>query len=336
MNPVVKTFSQMKFDGNIIPLAWFQHPDMRLAAGKVNLPALILLADIVYWYRPAEERDDKNRVIGIKQKFQRDRLQMRYAEWAEKFGLTERQCKDSCAFLKRKGLIVIELRDLAVGPRTYRNTTFFEPVPAKILTLNEAVPYVPDIEKGDTSKRVTRSNVPRSHDETGEGHTFKRASTETSLTETTGTEINTPRSFHSPPDRGGAETKPSSEILEGERADSIRRNAVRALEIYKVLRIAWTGKEGRGGKKLRDELGLVLLNWQRDEERFMRALERFFGSKDEYVADGFHPRFFYEDPAQWDDGPTTEQTPEEIESMDDPWADEWADDTKGKHDDHEQ
>ena len=46
---------KIHFEGNIIPHPWYQH--ITLSSGKPDLPAIIILAEIVYWYRPYQTLD---------------------------------------------------------------------------------------------------------------------------------------------------------------------------------------------------------------------------------------------------------------------------------------
>ena len=327
VNPVVKAFAQMEFAGNVIPLAWFQHPDLRLDDGKVCLPALVLLADICYWYRPAEERDEEGRVIAIRQKFQRDRLQMRYAEWAEKFGLTVRQCKDATAFLKKKRIITIELRDLVVGEKTYRNCTFFEPIPEKIQALSEPTQADRDGLKGGTLKRVTPSDVPRSHVKPGNGGTFKRASTETSGTETSGTDL-VPPPVVPPPPEGGADTTERAvrKSADAERAEAIAEAGEQAFALYNEIRMARCGSTIRKRRAYVEGLGVPFWNMKRDVAHFRRAVHRFFDSDDDDIAEALYDvKFFVEEPEFWLDsqhvaGDDDMDDPYDVDDDDDPFA----------------
>ena len=55
-NRIVDEVGRINISGNIIPMVWFQA--IRYPNGKPNVNAIIILADIVYWYRPTEIRDD--------------------------------------------------------------------------------------------------------------------------------------------------------------------------------------------------------------------------------------------------------------------------------------
>lgn len=130
LSPAEVAISQMDFTGNIIPHDWYEH--IRHDSKKPNLPAIIILSDIVYWYRAAEVTKG-NRVVGHQSKFDADKLQKSRAHYAEQFGLTKKQVSDAIEFLVKKGLITQELRTFTTDAgTTMRNVMYLEPVPEKI------------------------------------------------------------------------------------------------------------------------------------------------------------------------------------------------------------
>lgn len=65
--------------GNIIPQIWYSK--ITRENGKPYLLAITLLADIVYWYRPSEQRDEQTgKVIGWRKRFKGDLLQKTYQQ----------------------------------------------------------------------------------------------------------------------------------------------------------------------------------------------------------------------------------------------------------------
>ena len=67
-NRIVDEVGRINISGNIIPMVWFQA--IRYPNGKPNVNAIIILADIVYWYRPTEIRDEiTGQVVGRRKKF---------------------------------------------------------------------------------------------------------------------------------------------------------------------------------------------------------------------------------------------------------------------------
>ena len=55
-NPIVDEVATLNITGNVIPHAWYY--TIVNEKGKVNYLAINILADIVYWYRPTEHRDE--------------------------------------------------------------------------------------------------------------------------------------------------------------------------------------------------------------------------------------------------------------------------------------
>lgn len=141
MNPTVEQFQQFRMDGNIVPHAWYQSPRLALKNGKPNLVAITLLADVIYWYRPMEIRDEASGAhLGYRQKFTADKLQKNYRKWGDGFGFTLRQVEDAMAFLKASGVITVERRNVVTEMGTFPNCAFIEPV----FTAIQEITYPPD------------------------------------------------------------------------------------------------------------------------------------------------------------------------------------------------
>lgn len=120
-NATVDAVGQMHFEGNIIDHRWLMAPELRYSNGKVNLPAVILLADIVYWHRPTFLRDEvTNQLTQVRKKFSGEAFYKDYQQWGDALGLTRRQVKEAVAFLTGAGVIGREARPitLASGVRT--------------------------------------------------------------------------------------------------------------------------------------------------------------------------------------------------------------------------
>jgi hypothetical protein len=131
---IVEAIGKIRLQGNIVPFSWLQHPLLRSDRGKVNLPAAIILSDIIYWYRPQEVREEATgKVVELRRKFGADKLQKSYQAWADQFGLTKRQVKEAVAFLRSRGLITTEFRHITTdGGLRLSNVLFIEPVVTKI------------------------------------------------------------------------------------------------------------------------------------------------------------------------------------------------------------
>lgn len=86
-NVIVDQLISFSFQGNVIPDLWYDN--IKFKSGKTNLGAIVILADILYWYRPSEIRDESTgKLIGYAKKFRSDLLQRSYEQLGNKFGLS--------------------------------------------------------------------------------------------------------------------------------------------------------------------------------------------------------------------------------------------------------
>lgn len=133
MNKTVEKIGKINFEGNIIPANWYKH--ITFSSGKPNLNAIIILAEIVYWYRPTIIRDPATGEIkGYKTKFNADKLQRSYQSFADQFGISKRQAQDAIKLLRDLGLITLEFRTITMPTSGLKltNVMFIEPVPERI------------------------------------------------------------------------------------------------------------------------------------------------------------------------------------------------------------
>ena len=145
-NEIVDEVSKINISGNIIPLSWFQ--TLVSESGKPMLLAIYLLADIVYWYRPKEIRDEESgNLVGYQKRFKADLLQRSYRQIENRFGVTKKQARTALNFLCEKGVIIKHLRDekTAEGIMLHNNM-YLELVPDKLRELtfpqiNEGVSF---------------------------------------------------------------------------------------------------------------------------------------------------------------------------------------------------
>lgn len=109
-HPIVDAIGGMKFIGHTIPHAWWKAPALLSDASKrdprVNTVAVILLADICYFFRPMYDIDPAtNQIANVRRQFAGNDLQYDYKAKAAHFGLTKRQVQDAVGFLEKRGLI---------------------------------------------------------------------------------------------------------------------------------------------------------------------------------------------------------------------------------------
>ena len=127
----VQEISKMNFRGNVIPDTWYSL--IIFENGKPDLNAIIILSDILYWYRAKEVRDEKTgKITGYKKRFSGDKLQRSYQDLADKFGLSKKQVRDAIKRLESTGLIETELRNIEVKGTVLSNVMFITPNPIMI------------------------------------------------------------------------------------------------------------------------------------------------------------------------------------------------------------
>jgi len=140
---VVSEIGKIHFRGNITPHTWYQH--IKLPSGKPDLNAIIILGEIVYWYRPVQVFDQDGRPSLVK-RFYDDTFQSAAAYYEKKFGLTKDQVRKALKRLEEAGFIEREYRNVVRNGICYNNVMFIRPVSYKIMeiTLSQADFSEPD------------------------------------------------------------------------------------------------------------------------------------------------------------------------------------------------
>ena len=120
----VDCMSRLQISGNVIPVSWYK--TIRKPTGKPNLNAIIILADIVYWYRAVEIRDEMTgQLIGLRKKFHSDMLQRSYQQLADQFGITKRDATNAVVELEKLGVVGRGLRKVYVKRKKMYKILFF-------------------------------------------------------------------------------------------------------------------------------------------------------------------------------------------------------------------
>ena len=127
-NKIVDVVGQMRITGNVIPQSWYK--TIIKDTGKPYLAAIVILADIVYWYRPVEIRSEETgQVIAYKNRFKSDLLQRSYSQLSEQFGISKRDATNAVVALEKMGVIKRHFRKLDVGGMVLNNVLFIELIP---------------------------------------------------------------------------------------------------------------------------------------------------------------------------------------------------------------
>lgn len=124
-SPAVDKMSRLQISGNVIPVTWYK--TIRKDTGKPNLNAIIILADVVYWYRAVEVRDElTGQLIGLKKKFHSDLLQRSYQQLSDQFGISKRDATNAVVELEKIGVIRRVFRSLEIGGQLVPNILFLD------------------------------------------------------------------------------------------------------------------------------------------------------------------------------------------------------------------
>lgn len=178
-NEIVDMVGRISITGNIIPQIWYKtitHP-----SGKPYLEAIVILSDIVYWYRPTEVRDERTgEVIAYRKRFKADLLQRSYADLAQQFGISKREATNAVVALEKIGVVRRHLRTIDVNGTKMANVLFLELVPKALLALT-CGEVTPITFKSDTS-HVQKGDLSRSE---GRPITFKSETNTENTTENT-------------------------------------------------------------------------------------------------------------------------------------------------------
>jgi hypothetical protein len=151
--PIVDAIGELHFEGNIIPHSWYQH--IKLPSGKADMNAIILLSDVIYWYRPTIKRDETTgAVVSINRKFKADMLQKQYEPWGELFGLTKRQTKDAVSRLVKAQLLKRVFRTVTPPGNgiPLANVMFIEPIIENVKTITFETRMIIDNKRGSNVK----------------------------------------------------------------------------------------------------------------------------------------------------------------------------------------
>ncbi|EKN4773916.1 replication protein [Yersinia enterocolitica] len=163
--PTVTAIGSINISGNVIPANWWRH--VVLPSGKPDSTAIMLLSDIVYWYRPVDVRDENSGVlVGQRKRFHGDKLQRSYQAFADQFGFSKRETTDALKRLRGAGLINLELRTVQTQTGvTLSNVLFVEPVAERIAEITTHV-EAEQVLRSDVTPPTLKRNTPLRSDVT--------------------------------------------------------------------------------------------------------------------------------------------------------------------------
>lgn len=124
-NDTVDRMTNFGITGNVIPHAWYK--TIVKDNGRPHLLAIELLADIVYWYRPQEIRDEHTgHLLRYQKKFSGDMLQKSYDLYASFFGEKKRIIKEAMDVLVKLGVVKRQLRTIETDSMKLPNIMFLD------------------------------------------------------------------------------------------------------------------------------------------------------------------------------------------------------------------
>ena len=124
-NAIVDENAKLNISGNVIPQMWYR--TVIRESGKPNLTAIIILADIVYWYKPTELRDENSgQVVAVKKKFKADLLQRSYQQISEQFGISKKEATNAVIFLEKLGVVKRVFRTVNINGLVVNNVLYLE------------------------------------------------------------------------------------------------------------------------------------------------------------------------------------------------------------------
>ena len=141
-NQIVDAMGSLNITGNIIPTIWYK--TILRENRKPYLLAIAILADIVYWYRPVEMRNQSTgQIEGWKKKFSGDILRQSYQYYADLFGESKKTVKMAIDRLETFRVLRREFRTIFHGEGLVSNNVMYlRLVPEQLyrLTYPEAEP----------------------------------------------------------------------------------------------------------------------------------------------------------------------------------------------------
>lgn len=158
-HPIVDAVGQLHFSGNIIHHSWYQHIRYSNKRGEFTDPwAVNILADIVYWYRPVEVRDEQTgHLLGYRKKFSEDKLQRSPEAFSELFCCSVKVVREALRLLEHLGLIDIELRAVKTNWGVIPTAMFIGLNPDALKEITHSTSKPESIEKSLLPKSVRRN-----------------------------------------------------------------------------------------------------------------------------------------------------------------------------------
>lgn len=152
---IVDEISKMHI--NSIPEAWYSTIRQKKQPHAI---AILILWDLIYWYKWTELRDEiTGKVTGYKKKFRADLLQRSYDDIANKFGISKRQATDTIIFLESLGLLKRVFRTIIINGLKCSNVLFIELIPSQIKLFSDEKNNIQEYSEDNSMSDVSHSDV---------------------------------------------------------------------------------------------------------------------------------------------------------------------------------
>ncbi|PDY44521.1 DnaD domain-containing protein [Bacillus pseudomycoides] len=148
----------LTFKGNVVDHEWFNY--ITFSNGKPHIVAIMVLSEIVYWYRPTGIRDEESGKVTYKKKFKADKLQKSYQQLAETFGFSKIQVKRACDLLTEMTLIKVEFRTIHIEGKVLNNVMFVEPIANEIKRISSMYQNIEDPGYLEVNTPLTSKSAP--------------------------------------------------------------------------------------------------------------------------------------------------------------------------------
>jgi DNA-binding Lrp family transcriptional regulator len=122
-NEAVDLVGTMNLEGNIIPHSWYSQ--FKFQNGQPDFLSMLILSEVVYWYRPTYVRDEQSGVVlQVKKKFRHHALQKSYKDLTAMFGVSVKQIREALERLEEKGLVKRDFLTMVINGEKKPNMMF--------------------------------------------------------------------------------------------------------------------------------------------------------------------------------------------------------------------
>ena len=187
-NPIVDAVGTLELTGNLIPEYWYYTIVNHKC--KPNMNAIMILAEIVYWYRPTKVIDETNNKVTYKTKFKdKDFIQKSYQDFMHKFNLSRDQVHSALIFLEELRVIKRHFRNIPSSVGLLSNVMFIELRPLELTQLTYPLGKPKPKEKENTSIENSKEVIEISQAGLGKNPKTYTKTTTNHSTETTTTSL---------------------------------------------------------------------------------------------------------------------------------------------------